>query len=209
MTDTRAELLGRIRSATRGAPPVAVPIEFRSRGALDPAVRVARFCERVGDYRAEVRRVTDVAEAVAAAARERAATGFVVPVGLPHAWRPAEIELVDDVGFSPTELDRMDGVITGCTVAIAETGTIVLSGGAHEGRRAITLVPDLHICIVDEAQIVELVPEAFATLAELGLQARPITFVSGPSATSDIELSRVEGVHGPRELVVLVRGGAV
>jgi L-lactate dehydrogenase complex protein LldG len=206
MTDARAELLERIRSATRGAPPVAIPTtEFRGRGALDPALRVARFCERVGDYRAEVRRVTDVAEAVAEAARRRAATRFVVPAALPHAWRPPELELVDDAGFSPTELDRTDGVITGCTVAIAETGTIVLSGGAHEGRRAITLVPDLHICIVDEAQIVELVPEAFAALAELGLQASPITFVSGPSATSDIELSRVEGVHGPRELVVLVR----
>ena len=206
MTDARAELLGRIRSVTHGAPPVAIPTEFRSRGTLDPRTRVARFCERVGDYRAEVRRVTDVAEAVAAAARERAATRFVVPAGLPHAWRPAELELVDDAGFSPTELDRMDGVITGCTVAIAETGTIVLSGAAHEGRRAITLVPDLHICVVDEAQIVELVPEAFLRLAELGMQTRPITLISGPSATSDIELSRVEGVHGPRDLVVLVRG---
>jgi L-lactate dehydrogenase complex protein LldG len=206
MTDARAELLGRIRSVTHGAPPVAIPTEFRSRGTLDPSMRVARFCERVGDYRAEVRRVTDVAEAVAAAARERAATRFVVPAGLPHTWRPAELELADDAGFSPTELDRMDGVITGCTVAIAETGTIVLSGDAHEGRRAITLVPDLHICVVDEAQIVELVPEAFLRLAELGMQARPITFISGPSATSDIELSRVEGVHGPRDLVVLVRG---
>ena len=205
MTDARAELLGRIRSATHGAPPVAMSMEFRSRGALAPALRVARFCERVGDYRAEVRRVTDVAEAVAAAARERAATRFVVPAGLPQAWRPPELELVDDAGFSPTELDRMDGVITGCTVAIAETGTIVLSGGAHEGRRAITLVPDLHICVVDEAQIVELVPEAFARLADLGMQTRPITLISGPSATSDIELSRVEGVHGPRDLVVLVR----
>jgi L-lactate dehydrogenase complex protein LldG len=172
-------------------------------------MRVARFCERVGDYRAEVRRVTDVAEAVAAAARERAATRFVVPAGLPHAWRPAELELVDDAGFSPAELDRMEGVITGCTVAIAETGTIVLAGGADEGRRAITLVPDLHICVVDEAQIVELVPEAFLRLAELGMQTRPITFISGPSATSDIELSRVEGVHGPRDLVVLVRAETI
>jgi L-lactate dehydrogenase complex protein LldG len=205
MIDARAELLGRIRSATHGAPPAAISTEFRSRGVLDPALRVARFCERVGDYRAEVRRVTEVGEAVAAAARERAATRFVVPAGLPHAWRPPELELVDDVGFSPTELDRMDGVITGCTVAIAETGTIVLSGGAHEGRRAITLVPDLHICVVEEAQFVELVPEAFARLAELGMHTRPITLISGPSATSDIELSRVEGVHGPRELVVLVR----
>jgi L-lactate dehydrogenase complex protein LldG len=209
MTDARTELLGRIRSVTHGAPPVAIPTEFRSRGTLDPSMRVARFCERVGDYRAEVRRVTDVAEAVAAAARERAATRFVVPAGLPHAWRPAELELVDDAGFSPTELDRMEGVITGCTVAIAETGTIVLSGGAHEGRRAITLVPDLHICVVDEAQIVELVPEAFLRLAGLGMQTRPITFISGPSATSDIELSRVEGVHGPRDLVVLVRAETI
>ena len=205
MTDARAELLERIRSAAHGAPPVAIPTEFRASGTLDPDMRVARFCERVGDYRAEVRRVTDVAAAVAAAARERAATRFVVPAGLPHAWRPAVIELVDDAGFSPTELDHMDGVITGCTVAIAETGTIVLSGGAPEGRRAITLVPDLHICVVDEAQIVELVPEAFLRLAELGVQTRPITFISGPSATSDIELDRVEGVHGPRDLVVLVR----
>jgi L-lactate dehydrogenase complex protein LldG len=205
MTDARAELLGRIRAATRGAPPVAISTEFRSHGTLDPALRVSRFCERVGDYRAEVRRVTDVAEAVAVAASERAATRFVVPAALPHAWRPPELELLDDVGFSPAELDRMDGVITGCTAAIAETGTIVLSGAAHEDRRAITLVPDLHICVVDEAQIVELVPEAFARLAELGMQTRPITFISGPSATSDIELSRVEGVHGPRQLVVLVR----
>ena len=205
MTDARAELRGRIRSATKGAPPVTISTEFRSRGTLDPAMRVARFCERVGDYRAEVRRVADVAEAVAAAAHEHGATRFVVPAGLPHAWRPPELELVDDVGSSPTELDRMDGVITGCTVAIAETGTIVLSGGTDEGRRAITLVPDLHICVVEEAQIVELVPEAFARLVELGMQTRPITFISGPSATSDIELSRVEGVHGPRELVVLVR----
>jgi L-lactate dehydrogenase complex protein LldG len=203
--DARTELLARIRSATRGAPLPEIPTEFRRRGALDPAGRAARFCERVGDYRADVRPVTDVAEAVAAAARERAATRFVVPAGLPHAWRTPELELVDDVGASPTELDRLDGVITGCTVAIAETGTIVLSGGADEGRRAITLVPDLHICVVDEAQIVELVPEAFARLAELGMQTRPITFISGPSATSDIELSRVEGVHGPRDLVVLVR----
>lgn len=205
MTDARAELLERIRSATHGAQPVAIPTEFLSRGTLDANMRVARFCERVGDYRAEVRRVTDVAEAVADAARERAATRFVVPAGLPHAWRPAAVELVDDAGFSPAELDRMDGVITGCTVAIAETGTIVLAGGAQEGRRAITLVPDLHICVVDEAQIVELVPEAFLRLAELGMQTRPITFISGPSATSDIELNRVEGVHGPRDLVVLVR----
>jgi L-lactate dehydrogenase complex protein LldG len=204
MTDARTELLARIRAATGGAAPVPISTGFSRHGTLDPARRVERFCERVGDYRADVRRMTVVADGVAAAARAHAATRFVVPAGLPDAWRPPELELVDDADASATELDGTDGVITGCTLAIAETGTIVLSGGAHEGRRAITLVPDLHICVVDEAQIVELVPEAFAVLAERGLERRPLTFISGPSATSDIELSRVEGVHGPRTLVVLV-----
>jgi len=106
--------------------------------------------------------------------------------------------------LSATALDQVDGAVTGCTVAIAETGTIVLTASAVEGRRALSLVPDLHICIVRERQIVELLPEALAMIASEGLDRRPITFVSGPSATSDIELTRVEGVHGPRALVVLV-----
>jgi L-lactate dehydrogenase complex protein LldG len=107
--------------------------------------------------------------------------------------------------LSARALDALDGVITGCTVAIAQTGTIALTGGQHEGRRALSLVPDLHICIVEQRQIVEIVPEAVALLGDLvARERRPITLVSGPSATSDIELSRVEGVHGPRTLVVLV-----
>jgi len=112
---------------------------------------------------------------------------------------------VEDASLSFDELDRVDGVLTGCTVAIAETGTIVLSGGPTEGRRAISLVPDLHICVVGEEQVVETVPEAMAQLGELvRAERRPLTFISGPSATSDIELNRVEGVHGPRLLIVLV-----
>jgi L-lactate dehydrogenase complex protein LldG len=115
------------------------------------------------------------------------------------------VELVEDAPLSFDALDRVDGVLTGCTVAIAETGTIVLSGGPTEGRRAITLVPDLHVCVVAEHQVVETVPEAMAQLGELvGAERRPLTFISGPSATSDIELNRVEGVHGPRRLIVLV-----
>ena len=102
------------------------------------------------------------------------------------------------------QLDAADGALTGSTVAIAETGTIVLTAGPREGRRAITLVPDLHICVVIESQIVELVPEAFELIARESLERRPITLISGPSATSDIELSRVEGVHGPRKLFILV-----
>ena len=104
--------------------------------------------------------------------------------------------------MSPQELDALDGVLTGCTVAIAETGTLVLSGGPGEGRRALTLVPDLHVCVVQGAQVVETVPEAFDVLRDAA--TRPLTFVSGPSATSDIELKRVEGVHGPRRLVVVI-----
>jgi L-lactate dehydrogenase complex protein LldG len=109
---------------------------------------------------------------------------------------------IEDTGLTAAELDQVDGALTGCTAAVAETGTIILTAQRHEGRRALTLVPDLHICVVRESQIVELLPEALEALR--GSEQRPITFVSGPSATSDIELSRVEGVHGPRTLVVLV-----
>src|SRR5262249_29402550 len=126
-----------------------------------------------------------------------------VPGDLPPGWLPEEIEILrDSPPLTSDELDHCDGVLTGCRLAIAQTGTLVLDGGARQGRRALTLVPDLHICIVLADQIVGLVPEA---LAQLEKHARsPITFVSGPSATSDIELSRVEGVHGPRTLIVLV-----
>ena len=108
--------------------------------------------------------------------------------------RPGRVE---DHGLTPQELDALDGVVTGCTVAIAETGTLVLSGRRDEGRRALTLVPDLHVCVVRAGQIVETVPEATRRTERVG-PAPPLTLVSGPSATSDIELKRVEGVHGPR-----------
>jgi L-lactate dehydrogenase complex protein LldG len=208
MSAAREEILGRIAAAAANlAPHSAAPRRYRRAGMRTADERVALFCERVDDYRAEVRRIgaNDIADAVADACRSRGARRLVVPRELPTQWRPAELELVEDDALAPRELDALDGVVTGCTIAIAETGTIVLTGDPREGRRAISLVPDLHVCIVEPKQIVELVPEAIARLGELvARERRPVTFVSGPSATSDIELNRVEGVHGPRNLVVLV-----
>jgi L-lactate dehydrogenase complex protein LldG len=195
----RDAILAAVREATAGgSAPERVERVYRRHGELSTEARVDLFCERVGDYRATVRRV--------APARLREALGELAPgrIGVPpelaNGWRPAGA--VEDHGLTPRELDALDGVVTGCTVAIAETGTLVLSGGRDEGRRALTLVPDLHVCIVHAGQIVETVPEALDALSALA--ERPLTFVSGPSATSDIELKRVEGVHGPRRLVVLV-----
>jgi L-lactate dehydrogenase complex protein LldG len=191
----RDEILGRIRAIDR-TPAPAIERRYRRAGSLSHEARVALFAERVADYRAAVHVVVDVPAAIASVCTGR----IGVPPGLPPAWRPATVEIVEDRGLSWRELDALDGVVTGCTVAIAETGTIVLSGGETEGRRALSLVPDLHVCVVQAQQIVELVCEALAAVDP----RRPLTLVSGPSATSDIELSRVEGVHGPRTLVVLI-----
>ena len=204
----REAILERIAAAVGDAEAPPPPArEYRRVGQLAPGERVALFCERAGEYRAEVRRVTaaGVARAVDDVCRAHGVRRVAVPAGLPAAWRPTEVELVEDRRLSPSDLDALDGVLTGSTLAIAETGTIALTAGPGEGRRVLTLVPDLHVCVVEESGIVELVPEATARLGELvARERRPVTLVSGPSATSDIELSRVEGVHGPRTLVVLL-----
>jgi len=195
----RDEILARTRAAIVAATVEPIVRTYRTAGALDGPERIELLRERLLDYRARVElsseaRLLDVVEEIAAGRR------IGVPPDLPASWRPASA--IEDHGLDAHELDALDGVLTGCTVAIAETGTLVLAGGAAEGRRALTLVPDLHICVVHADQIVESVPEAFTVLR--GLERRPLTFVSGPSATSDIELQRVEGVHGPRTLVVIV-----
>lgn len=202
MSAAREEILRRIRAIPRTpAPPV--PRGYRHAGRLSAAERLALFHERVSDYRADVRVVEPgaIARTIESVCAECGARRLAIPPGLPAEWRPEGVELVQDDGLDPEALDTLDGVVTGCTAAIAETGTIVLASAPADGRRALTLVPDLHICVVGETQIVELVPEGIALLDGV---VDPVTFVSGPSATSDIELSRVEGVHGPRTLVVLV-----
>jgi L-lactate dehydrogenase complex protein LldG len=205
----REEILSRIGAALGPGDAVpTVPREYRLAGSGPPAgdeAVVARFCERAAEYRATVRRVgrAELDDAICQAFREHGARRVAVPPGLPQ--RQPGIELVaDDPPLSARDLDAVDGVLTGSALAIADTGTIALDGSAESGRRALTLVPDLHVCLVEATRIHASVPDAIAALAPAAAAGRPITLVSGPSATSDIELERVEGVHGPRELVILV-----
>jgi L-lactate dehydrogenase complex protein LldG len=189
-------------SATDHGPEPATA--YRTRGHLDGARLLDLLAERLADYRASVRRTTlpELAAEIGAALTQRGARRVVVPSGLDLPSLPPGVEAVPADGLTAQDLDAVDGVITGAAVAIAETGTIVLDGSPDQGRRVITLVPDYHLCIVHATQVVELVPEAIARLAPSA--GRPFTWISGPSATSDIELSRVEGVHGPRALEVIL-----
>jgi len=213
LSDARAQILGRIRSALADVPSseraadVPVARDYRRSDERPRAELVTLFAQRMSDYRARVQRVSADAlrEAITHACSEQGLHTLAVPTGLPDAWLPAGVELVRDDGLRAAELDRIDGALTGCAAAIAETGTLVLDGGDRSGRRMITLVPDHHICIVESAQIAAHVPEAVAAVRDSVVERRsPITLVSGPSASSDIELSRVEGVHGPRHLLVLI-----
>ena len=229
MTTSRDQILARIRAATAST---SGPAGGREREDSDVDAAYAErprdylcahhdagthdiaelFAERAADYRAVVERVpgSGLAAAIARALSERAAAApgaLVVPEGLPAGWLaelPAEITLAaDEPPLSAAELDQMAGVVTGCAVAIAETGTIILDHGPGQGRRALTLVPDFHLVVVRADQVAADLADAFARLDP----GRPHTLISGPSATSDIELIRVEGVHGPRNLHVLLAEG--
>ncbi|HXV94311.1 MAG TPA: LUD domain-containing protein [Pseudonocardia sp.] len=200
----RDEVLARVRAANAaaGSPrPPDVPRAYRTAGAHPPGAPelLDLLRDRLVDYRARVvdARPGEVPAAIRIALAEVGGP-VLVPAGLPAGWYPEGVP--DEGALTPAELDRFAAVVTGCAAACAETGTIALDGSAEQGRRAITLVPDVHVCVVRADQVVASVPELLARLEP----ARPITFVSGPSATSDIELQRVEGVHGPRTLVVVL-----
>lgn len=221
LSSARDRVLARVRQAAATMTEPTIPRDYRQAGddggsmAGEDLVEV--FIDRLVDYRAEVHRAdggvddgvdgNEVVTAVSAVLNQEEARTVVMAAGYPEAWTPNTANLVVDgtngdgnAVLSTTELDEMDAVVTTCAVAIAETGTIVLDGGPGQGRRAITLLPDLHIVVVRADQVVPRVPDALPLLDP----RRPMTWISGPSATSDIELNRVEGVHGPRRLRVII-----
>jgi L-lactate dehydrogenase complex protein LldG len=199
--DARSDILARIAKArVQKAAFERPPVIGLSRNRHEI---VEQFAEYVAEYKANVFRtspesVSDAVEPLLKGER------VLVAADLPTDWLPEGIVPVKDEDLSISELDAMDAVLTLCAVGIAETGTIVLDAGPGQGRRAITLVPDHHVIIVPAERIVDSVPDAVALLANSIREGRPLTWISGPSATSDIELSRVEGVHGPRRLDVII-----
>ncbi|MFJ8885587.1 lactate utilization protein C [Streptomyces sp. NPDC102402] len=209
-TTARDTVLGRVRDALAIAPASAteIPRAYRTGRTLPDGERLALLTDRLVDYKAEVHPCTGdrTAEVIGEILRERGARRIGVPDGLDERWLSAyDGEAQRDSSDIPApSLDDLDGVVTASAVSCAETGTIFLDGSADQGRRALSLVPDLHVCVVDLSSVVAGVPEAVARL----VPERPTTMISGPSATSDIELERVEGVHGPRNLVVVIRTDA-
>ena len=200
---SRDVVLGRLRSALQGAPePGPVPRLYRQSVVVSDLIGL--LTDRLIDYKAVVHRTSDDISATVATILGTADAGagarIVVPAGLPVEWLPDAATVLRDDGIDASVLAGLDGVVTAATVAVAETGTIVLDASADQGRRIISLLPDLHICVLRADQVVASVPEALARLTP----GRPLTWISGPSATSDIELNRVEGVHGPRRLHVII-----
>ncbi len=226
MPNARELILGRIRAATSDVP-ADEPATWRVEDDHDPAVAYARLprpdgpadeatlallAERIDDYAATVTRVAteeDVARTVEQILEGHAAPTAAVAPGLPASWRPDGPTLLHDDPARPLtnrQLSDAGAVLTGCALAIAETGTIVLDGAPASGRRVLTLLGDLHVCVVRADQVVAGVPAGVQALHDALADGRPVTLVSGPSATSDIELDRVEGVHGPRRLEVVLVG---
>lgn len=213
LSGARADILQAIRSAI-GAPPstsrdadyASIERDYRRRGELTADARLALFVDRLEHYNVVVRQVPEsgLTEAIEAGCRARGAGALVIPAGLNRSFLPGSTRWVEDASLSYEELDRIGAVLTMATIGIALTGTIVLTHTASEGRRALTLIPDYHLCVIRAEQVVETVPEAIERLSRLGPAV--VTTISGPSATADIEMTRVRGVHGPRTLEVIVVG---
>lgn len=196
----RTDILAKIRYALADKPEQRpVPRDYETSRDVGDLLDLAE--ERIADYKATVHRSTDLVRTIGEVLAARGRRRMIAPGDLPDEWRISGIDWIPD--SAELDIDTMagsDGVLTGCAVAIAETGTIILDSGAAQGRRALTLLPDYHLCVIRAEQIVGTVPEAIARIRP----NRPITFISGPSATSDIEFNRVEGVHGPRTLDVII-----
>jgi L-lactate dehydrogenase complex protein LldG len=210
---SREAVLARIRGshppaspATASADYASIPRTYIRFGTLDAAQRLDMFEERLVEYDAHVHRVTEPAlpKTISEIIHERGIKRTAIPVGLPKSWLPPEIEFTEADHLSNLDLNNFDGVLTACTVAIALTGTIVLQNAVGQGPRKLSLIPDYHLSVVFADQIAETVSEAFDRLAATA--HLPTTFISGPSATADIEMTRIKGVHGPRFLDVLIVG---
>ena len=207
----RSVILGRIRDVLGDRPATAaeehrlIAREYRQEPTLDGIGRLELLVDRLTHYQVVVYRceAATLPRTIGEALTARQKDQLLVPSGLPREWLPVSIAAIEDRALTYAELDASQGVVTGCSLAIAETGTIVLRHGPAEGRRALTLVPDYHLCVVHADRVVQTVPEAFRRLA--ADHPTLVTTISGPSATSDIEMTRIRGVHGPRTLdVVLV-----
>lgn len=215
MKSSKELILNRIQDALKDIGEKRFELEgtidrsYQTESGLPEKEKTTLFAERVQDYKAKVTvlKKNELADAIRESCRLEKVRNLLVPNEVPEEWIPRDVKILRDEPdrLSYDELDASDGALTLCAVAIANTGTIVLDSGKGQGRRALTLLPDYHICIVQANQIAGNVPEAFRKLEKKVIESGPpITFISGPSATSDIELNRVEGVHGPRRLEVLI-----
>lgn len=182
----------------------AIPRGYAQSSVLDGHELLELFTDRLVEYDAGVYRIAPdaIAETVAEVLTRRGKRGMAIPAGIPAAWLPQGFAFAESNAFTADQLDHVEGMLSGCTVAIAETGSIVLQNAAAQGPRILSLVPDYHLCVVFAEQVVATVPEAFARLAATA--ALPTTFISGPSATADIEMTRIKGVHGPRFVDVVI-----
>ncbi|HXE15080.1 MAG TPA: LUD domain-containing protein [Bryobacteraceae bacterium] len=208
MSTAREEILRRINSVKHSVTDEPVPRNYNRTGVLDAAERIELFCDRLHDYGSTVHHAgpSRIPAVIGEILSERGKRGLLVSPGLPEAWLPDGFAFARDHSLSYPEIDSSEGVLTGCAVAIALTGTIVLRHSEQEGRRALTLIPDYHLCVVFEDQVVETVSEGINAMGSFA--SSPITTISGPSATSDIEMTRIKGVHGPRTLEVILVSAA-